>query len=84
MQLQYDRPEDRERPHTDWVGKIVSRIGKTPGIIVDEGNPRTGRGVKCAITHDLRRAFAVRLRPSSVPPYLIQKLMRDTDYRTTT
>ena len=83
LQLQHGRPEDRERPHTDWVGKIVSRIGKAAGIIVDEGNPRTGRGVKYASTHDLRRTFAVRLRQSSVPPHLIQKLMRHTDYRTT-
>ena len=60
----------------------------TAGMIVDEGNPRTGRGVKYASTHDLRRTFAVwlhlaRLHQSRIPPHLITKLMRHSDYRVT-
>ena len=60
----------------------------TAGMIVDEGNPRTGGGVKYASTHDLRRTFAVwlhlaRLHQSRIPPHLITKLMRHSDYRVT-
>ena len=51
--------------------------------IVDEGDPRTGRGLKYASTHDLRRTFAVRLHQSRIPPHLITKLMRHSDYRVT-
>ena len=52
-------------------------------MIVDEENPRTGRGVKYASTHDLRRTFAVRLHQSQIPPHLITKLMRHSDYKVT-
>jgi len=72
-----------DRPNPERVGKVVERIGKTAGVIVDEGDPRTGRGVKYASTHDLRRTFAVRLRQSRIPPHLITKLMRHSDYRVT-
>ena len=43
----------------------------------------TGREVKYASTHDLRRTFAVRLHQSRIPPHLITKLMRHSDYRVT-
>ena len=43
----------------------------------------TGCWVKYASTHDLRRTFAVRLRQSRIPPHLITKLMRHSDYRVT-
>ena len=72
-----------DRPNPERVGKVVERIGKKAGVIVDEGDPRTGRGVKYASTHDLRRTFAVRLRQSRIPPNLITKLMRHSDYRVT-
>ena len=76
-------PARVDRPNPEWVGKVVERIGKTAGVIVDEGDRRTGRGVKYASTHDLRRTFAVRLRQSRIPPHLITKLMRHSDYRVT-
>ena len=62
---------------------MVSRSGKAAGIIVEEGNPRTGRGVKYASTHDLRRTFAVRLHQSPIPPHWITRLMRHSDYKVT-
>ena len=83
LQVQLGRPIQQERPDAEWVGRVVSRIGNAAGIIVDEGNPRTGRGVKYASTHDLRRTFAVRLHQSQIPPHLITKLMRHSDYKVT-
>ena len=68
-----------ERLAVDWVKRILSRIGKTAGVVVDEGDPRTGRGIKYASTHDLQRTFAVRLKRSGMPP----DLMRHADFRTT-
>ena len=72
-----------ERLTTTHVGRVISRVGKAAGVIVDEGDPRTGRGVKYASAHDLRRTFAVRLKRSGMPPDLIQQLMRHADFRTT-
>ena len=68
---------------TRHVSRVISRIGKAAGVIVDEGDPRTGRGVKYASAHDLRHTFAVRLKRSGMPPDLIQQLMRHADFRTT-
>lgn len=65
------------------VGKIISKIGKQARVVVDEGNPRTGTGVKYASCHDLRRTFATKLYESDLPPELIRKLMRHSDIRTT-
>ena len=39
--------------------------------------------MKYASTHDLRRTFAVRSHQSRIPPHLITKLMRHSDYRVT-
>lgn len=85
MTLQYrvGRPPRSERLQADRVGKIITKIGKRAGIIVDEGNPRTGAGPKYASCHDLRRTFATKLYESDLPPELIRKLMRHADIRTT-
>lgn len=72
-----------QRLTTERVGKIVSKIGKRAGIVVDEGNPRTGSKPKYASCHDLRRTFATKLYESDLPPELIRKLMRHADIRTT-
>lgn len=71
------------RLSTQHVGKAISRIGKQAGIIVDEGNARTGAPLKYASAHDLRRTFAIRLRNAELPTELIRKLMRHADLKTT-
>ena len=73
----------RNRLSADRVGKVVSRIGERAGIIVDEGNPRTGAPKRYASAHDLRRTFAQRLADSHLKPELVRKLMRHADIRTT-
>ena len=66
------------------MATFASSLSKsTTGPIVGEEDPRTGRGVKYASTHDLRRTFAVRLHQSQIPPHLITKLMRHSDYKVT-
>ena len=75
-------PSRGDRPHQEWVGKVVG-IGKAAGFIVDEGDPITGRGPKLASTHDLRCTFAVLERQAGIPPQLIRKLLRHSDYQGT-
>jgi integrase len=72
-----------ERLTAERVGKIVTRIGKKAGIVVDEGDPRIGKPKKFASTHDLRRTFAQRLAEAGLPLELTQKLMRHADRKTT-
>ena len=33
-----------QRLTTTHVGRVISQVGKAAGVIVDEGDPRTGRG----------------------------------------
>lgn len=72
-----------ERLTAERVGKIVSTIGEEAGIVVDDGDPKTGRPQKYASTHDLRRTFAQRLADAGLPPELTQKMMRHADIKTT-
>ena len=64
------------RPDAEWVGKVIARIGKKAGIIVEPADERTGRPVKFATAHDLRRSCGERLRNAGVPPLVICRVMR--------
>jgi integrase len=83
LQLQLGRRIQVDRPSSEWVGKIVSRIGKAAGIIVEEADERTGRPVKHASAHDLRRSCGERLRNAGVPPLVICRVMRHESWETT-
>ena len=72
-----------ERLTAERVGKIVTKIGKAAGIVVDDGDPRIGKPKKFASTRDLRRTFAQRLASAGLPLELTQKLMRHADRKTT-
>ena len=72
----------------DWVSRMVCRIGKAAGIVVNETtkrNPKTGgtrKVVKYASCHDLRRAFGFRWSRRIMPAEL-RELMRHADISTT-
>jgi integrase len=83
LQIGYGRPYRGQRLTAERVGKIISRIGAAAGIIVDDGDPTTGRPAKYASAHDLRRMFAQRLADAGLPPDLTRKLMRHEDITTT-
>lgn len=83
IQLKLGRGVRHSRPKTDWVARIISRIGKAAGIVVEEANARTGRPEKYASAHDLRRSCGERLRNSGVPPLLICRVMRHSSWETT-
>ena len=83
LQLRLGRPIQVGRPDSTWVGKIVSRIGKAADIIVEPADERTGRPIKYASAHDLRRSCGERLRNAGVPPLVICRILRHESWETT-
>jgi len=73
----------RLRASTDWVGTIIVRIGRTAKVVVDPGDDRTGRPIKYASAHDLRRSCAERLLAAYVPQTIIGRLLRHASWETT-
>jgi integrase len=72
-----------ERPETDFVSRIVSRIGETAGIVVRQEDQRTGSRVKYASAHDLRRGCALRLMNAGVSAETLKLVMRHRQFSTT-
>ena len=83
LQLKLRRKVRHQRPESDWVGKVIARIGKAAGIVVEQADERTGRPVKHASAHDLRRSCGERLRDAGVPPLVICRVMRHSSWETT-
>ena len=73
----------RARPRADWVAKVISRIGKKAGVVVDPGNQKTGKPAKFASAHDLRRSCSERLLDAGVPPLEISRVLRHASWETT-
>ena len=71
------------RPRADWVAKVISRIGKKAGVVVDPGNPKTSKPAKFASAHDLRRSCSERLLDAGVPPLEISRVLRHASWETT-
>jgi integrase len=72
-----------QRPNAEWVGEVISRIGKVAGIIVHQGDVHKGRPVKFVSAHDLRRSCAERLLAARVPPMTIARVLRHASWETT-
>ena len=83
LQTRIGREVRHQRPNAEWVGKIVGKIGNAAGIIVDAGDEKTGRPVKYASAHDLRRSCAERLLDAGVPPMTIARVLRHASWETT-
>ena len=83
LQLRLGRKVRHKRPNADWVGKVISRIGKKAGIVVEEGDEETDKAVKYASAHDLRRSCAEILHNANIPPLLICRIMRHSSWETT-
>lgn len=83
LQLRLGRKVRHHRPQAEWVGKVIGRIGKTAGIVVEDADEKTGRPVKYVTAHDLRRSCGERLREAGVPPLVICRVMRHSSWETT-
>jgi integrase len=65
------------------VGRVIGEIGERAKVIVAPSNPKTGRPIKYASSHDLRRSCADRLLGAGVPPMTIATVMRHASWQTT-
>jgi integrase len=83
LQLRLGRHVRHRRPNAEWVGKVISRIGKKAGVVVEEGDMDTEKTVKYASAHDLRRSCAENLHNANIPPLLICRIMRHSSWETT-
>lgn len=83
LQLKLGRRVRHQRPDADWIGTVISRIGKAAKIVVDEADAKTGRPEKYASAHDLRRSCGEQLREAGVPPLVISRVMRHSSWETT-
>jgi integrase len=82
LQLRVGRRARIARPDSEWVGRIISRVGKAAGVIVEQGNS-SGKPIKYASAHDLRRSCAERLLDAGVPPMTIARVLRHSSWETT-
>ena len=83
LQLRIKKKVRHNKLAADWVGKVISKIGKAAGIVVSEADEKNGRPEKYASAHDLRRSFGQRLRNADVPPLVISRIMRHSSWETT-
>ena len=83
LQEKVGRKARHGRVDAEWVGKIISRIGEAAGVIVEAGDERTGKPVKYASAHDLRRSCAERLQDAGIPPLVICRVLRHASWETT-
>ena len=72
-----------QRLTKDHVGRTISRFGKEAGIVVQQADQETGRRVKYASAHDLRRGCAQRLINAGVSAETLKVVMRHRDFATT-
>jgi integrase len=72
LQQRLGRRARHLRPDANWIGKIISRIGKKAGVVVEQADERTGHPAKYATqvehplrnpAHDLRQRLLSTLRP---------------------
>lgn len=67
----------------EHVGRVISRIGKEAGIVVQQEDAETGRRLKYASAHDLRRGCAKRLINAGISAETLKVIMRHEDFATT-
>jgi len=79
----YPAKRSVERLTKEHVSRIISRIGEEAGIIVQEPDRETGRRLKYASAHDLRRGCAQRLINAGVSAETLKLVMRHKDFSTT-
>ena len=83
LQLRLGRKFKVRRPDSEWVAKVISRIGAKAKVLVESGDETKGRSEKYASAHDLRRSCGERLRNAGVPPLVICRVLRHSSWETT-
>jgi integrase len=81
LQSRVGRRVRHERSNSDWIGKVISKIGEKASVVV---LPATGDvPAKFASAHDLRRSCADRLVAAGVPELEVAAVMRHASVETT-
>ncbi len=83
LQGKLGRRVRHQRTTSEWVGRVISKIGKASGIIVAEGDKTKNKTEKFVSAHDLRRSCGERLRNAGLPPLIISRVMRHSSWETT-
>jgi integrase len=83
LQTKLGRPVRYGRPDADWVGKVVARIGRAAGVVIETGHQAKGQARTYASAHDLRRSGTQRLLDAGVPPQVVQMVLRHASFTTT-
>lgn len=65
------------------VSRVISQVGEQAKVIVRQADKETGRRIKYASTHDLRRSCAERLINAGVSAETLTVIMRHKDFATT-
>ncbi len=78
-----DATGDGRRLTTEYVGRTIAAIGEASGVVVQQEDERTGKRIKYASAHDLRRGCALRLINSGVSAETLKVVMRHKDFATT-
>jgi integrase len=81
LQTRLGRSVRHQRPSAEWVGKVVSAIGKAAGVVVQSA--KDGGKPKYASAHDLRRSCAERLVLSGIDERDVARVLRHADVQTT-
>jgi len=81
--LSHPARRSERRLTKDRVSRIISMIGTEAGIVVQQADDETGRRLKYASAHDLRRGCARRLIDAGVSAETLKVVLRHKDFNTT-
>lgn len=81
LQTMLGRSVRQQRADAEWIGKVITRIGKAAGVAV---RPAVGDDeAKWASAHDLRRSCAARLVAAGIPEREVARVLRHASIETT-
>lgn len=69
--------------HCSAVGRVISEIGETAGVIVQRADEKISKREKFASAHDLRRGCATRLVNLGVSAEALKVIFRHSSFSTT-
>lgn len=76
-------PEVGKRLSSEYVGRVISKIGEKADVIVQLEDEQTGRRRKYASAHDFRRGCAHHLINAGVSAETLKVVLRHEDFKTT-
>jgi len=72
-----------KRLSKERVGRIIGMIGEQAQIVVQQPNEESGRRIKYASAHDLRRGCAQRLINAGISAETLKTVLRHKNFKTT-